>query len=365
MFYNIINNPKRFENILINWFIKNKRDFPWREDKNPYKVLISEFMLQQTNTSTVIPYFEKFIKYWPDIESLSKNNTIKPILIIWQGLGYYKRVYSLLESSKIIINKWNGIIPNKIELLMSLPGIGQYTASAIGAISFNLPVIPVDTNITRIFSRYSSLELSIKKVKNYLNKAFLGPLPLVETGIICQALMDIGSTICKSRKPDCFICPLKDDCLSFKLNVVDKFPIRETNKKEMKNKYGFAFLIKNQINNSILMREHSSNEKGFFSEFMEVPMTPLSLDPLDFDNILLFNSLLLRYFPSMKERIKFIKKIGVIYHRIGNFRLNIMTYQVILSFKENDIEDLSYHWISDTSRFAISTLSKKIVNIKD
>ena len=196
---------------LLSWYKKNKRKFPWRIKKNienPYYVWISEIMLQQTNANSVSDHYKKFISKWPNIVSLSKAR-LHSVLLLWQGLGYYRRAINLHNTAKIICKKFNGEIPNNYNNLIKLPGIGDYTANAIMSIGFNKNTIGIDVNIARVISRLYSLDINNhKKISKQLHKL----LPINHSRNFMQALMDLGAKICQKKKVDCIICPLRKYC---------------------------------------------------------------------------------------------------------------------------------------------------------
>ena len=196
---------------LLNWYSKNKRKLPWRQKKNninPYFILISEIMLQQTNVNTVIYYYKKFIFNWPTIESLSKAR-LDTVLFIWQGLGYYNRAINLHKTAKIICSKYNGKIPSTYDTLIQLPGIGEYTANAIMALAYNKNTIGIDVNISRVISRLYNLNPNNKKE---ISKNLCKLLPTNKCNNFMQGLMDVGAKICKKKNINCLICPLKKYC---------------------------------------------------------------------------------------------------------------------------------------------------------
>ena len=204
---------------ILNWYDNNKRTLPWRkkcsQKQREYFTLVSEFMLQQTQVSTVIPYFNNFIKNIPNLNSLAKINE-KKLLKYWEGLGYYSRVKNLKKSAKIIVSKYNKKLPITLAELTKLPGIGEYTASAILAIVFNKPYIPLDGNIVRVIKRLLNLKSKAEISKENLikQKKILGTSD--RSSDYAQALMELGAIICKPKKPFCEKCPLTKNCKSYK-----------------------------------------------------------------------------------------------------------------------------------------------------
>ena len=230
---------------ILYWYDNNKRSLPWRNKcsarQKEYFTLVSEFMLQQTQVKTVIPYFNNFLKNIPNLKSLAKVNEAR-LLKHWQGLGYYSRAKNLKKTAKIIIDNYNGRIPNNLEELKKLPGVGDYTASAICAIVFNEQIIPLDGNIERVLIRILNLktEKEIKK-KNLHNKKKIFGLSQRSSDYV-QALMEIGALLCKPKNPYCDKCPITKNCLSFKRK---DFEIKKKNKKII-DKFYLTTLYKNK-----------------------------------------------------------------------------------------------------------------------
>jgi len=204
---------------ILDWYDNNKRTLPWRkkcsQKQREYFTLVSEFMLQQTQVSTVIPYFRNFIKNIPDLDSLAQTNE-KKLLKYWEGLGYYSRVKNLKKTAKIVVSKYKKKLPITLEELIKLPGIGVYTASAILAIAFNKPYIPLDGNIERVIKRLLNLKSRTKINKENIikQKKILGTSD--RSSDYAQALMELGALICKPKKPLCKKCPLTKNCKSYK-----------------------------------------------------------------------------------------------------------------------------------------------------
>jgi A/G-specific adenine glycosylase len=206
-------------NKILNWYDIHKRTLPWRKKtslkKKQYYTLVSEFMLQQTQVATVIPYFNRFIKHIPNLEALAKYDD-KKLIKLWEGLGYYSRVKNLKKTAQIVIKGFNKNLPDNILELKSLPGIGDYTASAIMAIAFNKPIIPLDGNIERVLKRYLYLknETQIQKDNLIKQKKIFGTS--IRSSDYAQALMELGALICKPINPHCERCPISGKCKSYK-----------------------------------------------------------------------------------------------------------------------------------------------------
>ena len=238
----------KFSKIILNWYDFNARKLPWRiEPKNskkgilinPYHTLVSEFMLQQTSVKTVIPYFKNFIQKWPSIEKLS-NASEDEVLSEWAGLGYYSRARNLIKCSIILREKFNNILPSNLHYLQNLPGVGPYTAAAIRSIAFNQPAVVIDGNVERVISRLFCIEKPVKSSKKLIYCLTDQVTCKKRPGDFAQALMDIGATICNSKKPKCNICPLLKHCKAYKNNLTLSIPHKEKKKKKP-TRYGYAF----------------------------------------------------------------------------------------------------------------------------
>ena len=230
---------------ILYWYDNNKRSLPWRvrcsTKKKEYFTLVSEFMLQQTQVKTVIPYFNNFLKNIPNFQSLAKVSEAK-LLKHWQGLGYYSRAKNLKKSAKMIVGNYSGRLPKNFEELKKLPGVGDYTASAILAIVFNQQIIPLDGNIERVLKRILNLKTQdeIKKENLHKQKKIFGET--LRSSDYVQAIMEIGALLCKPKNPNCDKCPIIKNCLSFKRK---DFEIKKKDKKII-DKFYLATLYKNE-----------------------------------------------------------------------------------------------------------------------
>ena len=223
-------NNQNISKKILHWYDNNKRILPWRKHvskkQKQYFTLVSEFMLQQTQVKTVIPYFENFITKIPDLNQLAKVNDRK-LMKCWEGLGYYLRARNLKKTAKKVVSDFNGILPNNIDDLKKLPGIGEYTSGAILAISFNKPIIPMDGNVERVLKRIFYLKKEKEITKENLNKKKIFFGSSGRPSDYAQAIMEIGALICKPSNPQCFECPISSNCFSFKKN---DFEIKSKNK---------------------------------------------------------------------------------------------------------------------------------------
>ncbi|MEK9746126.1 MAG: A/G-specific adenine glycosylase [Pelagibacteraceae bacterium] len=269
-------------NKILKWYDLNKRSLPWRQkissEKKQYYTLVSEFMLQQTQVATVIPYFKRFIKDIPDLETLASFQDRK-LIKLWEGLGYYSRVRNLKKTAQIIIKDFKKKIPDNFLDLKSLPGVGDYTASAISAIAFNKPIIPLDGNIERVLKRYLYLkkESQIQKKNLIKNKKVFGISD--RSSDYAQALMELGALICKPNNPICEECPISKNCKSF---VKKDFVL---NKIKKKNKDKFFIVKVYKKNNKYLLIKN--NKFNFLKNLNIFPMQEV-INPIKFTQNLNF-----------------------------------------------------------------------------
>ena len=275
---------------ILNWYDLNKRTLPWRKNvsqsKKHYYTLVSEFMLQQTQVVTVIPYFNRFINKIPNLKKLSKMPD-RELIKLWEGLGYYSRVRNLKKTAKIIISKYHGEIPNNYEDLISLPGIGNYTANAILAIAFNKSYIPLDGNIERVLKRYLYLrkDKEIQKDNLIEKKSIFGISSRASD--YAQALMELGAMICKPKNPECSKCPISKNCKSYKKKDFDLAKITKKNKEKyfilkVYKKNQKYLLVKNTRFNflknlAIFPMEELSNPKNF-NENLNFKMSNMNMN---------------------------------------------------------------------------------------
>jgi A/G-specific adenine glycosylase len=223
---------KDIQTRLLRWFKKNKRDLPWRKTADPYAIWVSEIMLQQTQVTTVLPYYRKFLKSFPTVRNLARAD-LSRVLKIWEGLGYYSRARNLHRASQIVLNHYHGRIPNTLEELANLPGIGRSTAGAILSFAFNKDAAILDGNAKRVLSRLFAVSASSEKRKteNTLWQISESLIPKGSSNPFNQALMDLGSMICTPRDPSCPECPLRTLCKGRRSGEPERFPPKIPKKK--------------------------------------------------------------------------------------------------------------------------------------
>ena len=256
-----------FSKLLLSWYEKNGRELPWRfkggAHPNPYIVLVSELMLQQTTVKTVLSYFDKFIKRFPNVESLAKASQ-EEVNLYWQGLGYYTRARSLKKSAEMIVYDFKGIFPHKKEDVLKLKGLGPYTIASFLALAFNAPETVVDGNVVRIICRLYHLTSPQDEIMDQIRKKAEALTDKKHAADYASAIMDLGATICTPKKPLCSRCPIQKFCKSKGEPDLEQIPAR---KKTAKKKFdGYVYIIQNS-KGEILIRKRT--EKGLLSGLYE------------------------------------------------------------------------------------------------
>ena len=253
---------------LLGWFQEHARVLPWREHPLPYYVWVSEIMLQQTRVEAVKPYFFRFVEALPDVEALAVCPEDR-LLKLWEGLGYYNRVRNMQKAAKLVMEQYGGQLPADYDKLLSLPGIGSYTAGAIASIAYHIPVPAVDGNVLRVISRITENEEDILKqsVKRQIEELLRGIIPGDDPGTFNQALMELGATVClPNGAPDCARCPLWSLCMARLHGRLDEIPKRKT-KKERRIEEKTVLVIRDGWRTVIRRRQ----DEGLLAGLYELP----------------------------------------------------------------------------------------------
>ena len=212
---------------LLNWYDHAKRDLPWRKERDPYRILVSEIMLQQTRVETVIPYYERFLQSFPTLADLAAADEER-VLEHWTGLGYYRRARNLHRAVREIQSRYEGRLPEEPDQLRQLPGIGRYTAAAVASIAYDHPVAAVDGNVLRVVARLKSIREPINKpsIMRQVEEIVTDWIPADRAGDFTQALMELGSLVCLPKNPRCLDCPVQRHCAAFQTGKVAELPVR-------------------------------------------------------------------------------------------------------------------------------------------
>ena len=265
---------------LSSWYSAHYRPLPWRNEPTPYHVWVSEIMLQQTRIEAVLPYYRRFIEALPTIDDLA-NASSEVLLKLWEGLGYYSRVRNMQKAAQVVVNQYAGELPADYEALLSLPGIGPYTAGAIASIAYNIPVPAVDGNVMRVLSRLTADDADV--LSNEGKKRFTALawdlVPEQDAGRFNQALMELGETVCLPNGiPACDKCPLQDECEARRLGCADRLPVRIKKTVRRIEERKVALVRVEGQPPAILLRKRPN--EGLLADLWELPNT-LSDNPLD------------------------------------------------------------------------------------
>src|SRR6478736_1262977 len=271
-----------FSNILIKWYLQNKRDLPWRKTTDPYPIWLSEIMLQQTRVAQGMPYFLSFTTAFPTVFDLA-NASEEQVLKLWQGLGYYSRARNLHKTAQIVAFEMNGIFPDNYNDLLKLKGIGEYTAAAIASFSYNECVPVVDGNVFRVLSRYFDLETDIAQAsakKEFAALAF-ELMPKDNPAQFNQAIMEFGALQCVPKNPNCAECVFNDSCLALQKKKVNQLPVK-LKKTKVRNRY-FNYIIGIDEKENTIIQKRTA--KGIWHNLYEFPLIETE-QVEDFENII-------------------------------------------------------------------------------
>src|SRR6185437_5520877 len=300
--------------LLLAWYDRHRRKLPWRppagERADPYRVWLSEIMLQQTGVKTVGPYFEKFLARWPDVAALA-GASLDDVLRMWAGLGYYSRARNLYACAVAVARDHGGSFPDTETGLRTLPGIGPYTAAAIAAIAFDRRTMPVDGNIERVVSRLHAVEEPLPQAKPRIQELAATLLGPSRAGDSAQALMDLGATICTPKKPACSLCPLDEGCMARARGDQETFP-RKAPKKTGELRRGAAFVVTR--GGELLVRTRP--EKGLLGGMTEVPGSEWRVKHDD--------KAALKQAPELRGIARWHRKAGVVTHVFTHFPLELV-----------------------------------------
>ncbi len=261
-----------FSNKIVKWYSDNLRPLPWRETTDPYKIWLSEVILQQTRVAQGLPYYQQFVSRYPSVEHLARASE-QEVLRLWQGLGYYSRARNLHQCAKLVAGQYNGRFPTSAQGLEALPGIGHYTAAAIASISFGERVAVLDGNVYRVLARVFGIDTSVNTPQGLKVFSTLANelVPKANPAVHNQAVMEFGALFCTPRNPRCDDCPLQRSCIAFQRNMVELLPVKRA-KKKSRNRYFFYVVL--EKNNAFLMRKRQ--EKDIWQGLFDFPLVERS-----------------------------------------------------------------------------------------
>jgi A/G-specific adenine glycosylase len=341
-----------FRKSLTEWFENHRRMLPWRENKHWYRVWISESMLQQTQVTQVIPYFERFLRHFPDVNCLA-SASVEDVLKIWEGLGYYARARNLHKAARMIVSEYNGEIPLSYDRVRDLPGFGNYTCSALLSIAFNQPFSVVDGNVTRVVSRLFGIETDIRLngTKKQIARHAGELLDQERPGLFNEGMMELGALICIPREPHCQICPVSGNCQAKKLNLTTQIPFKSP--ASSKPSATVTVYIISSGSRYLLVQRPSSGLLGGLWEFPSI----LSSSQREFE----------KKFPtSFTMTGKITRRLPVIRHSFTHFKLQLEP--VCFRTSSNKFESGFYpdsRWLDfqDLSFFPMHRSMHKIIQL--
>ncbi|HNP31697.1 MAG TPA: A/G-specific adenine glycosylase [Flavobacterium sp.] len=312
----------KFSNLLIPWYLQNKRDLPWRNTTDPYHIWLSEIMLQQTRVAQGLPYFLRFTEAFPTVFDLAKADE-EEVLKLWQGLGYYSRARNLHQTAKHIAFELNGEFPKTYTELLKLKGIGEYTAAAIASFSYNELVPVVDGNVYRVLSRYFDIETDIASSgarKEFMQLA-AALIPENQADIFNQGIMEFGALQCVPKNPDCKVCVLNDSCMALQKKKVAQLPVK-LKKTKVTNRYFNYLVFSDEKENTIIQKR---TQKGIWYNLYEFPLLETITDESDETILRLIENQV--FVENKIEEIKLCNP-EIIRHKLSHQHLHIKFWKV-------------------------------------
>ncbi|MFA5901873.1 MAG: A/G-specific adenine glycosylase [Hyphomicrobium sp.] len=340
---------------LLAWYDEERRDLPWRvapgKRADPYRVWLSEVMLQQTTVKAVIPFYLRFLARWPSVKALAAA-PLDDVLAAWAGLGYYSRARNLHKCAVVVATDLGGKFPSSTSELQKLPGIGPYTAAAIAAIAFGEAATPVDGNIERVVARLFAARQPLPAAKAELKRLAATLTPQHRAGDFAQAMMDLGAGICTPRRPSCLVCPVQQDCAASAHGIAEQLPMR-LERTERPQRVGFAFVALRE-DGHVLLRKRP--EAGLLGGMLEVPGT-------QWGDLLPPSGEALRTAPV---RADWWAVPGTVVHVFTHFRLEVIVYRALVPTDATLTfwaEQERCQWIArrDLSTSAVPSIMRKVI----
>jgi len=339
-----------FSSLLLAWYDKNKRDLPWRKTKDPYYIWVSEIMLQQTTVNTVIPYYQRWAKAYPTVFDLAKA-PLQEVLKSWQGLGYYNRARNFYKAANIVVNEYEGSLPEDPILVRRLPGFGPYTTSSVLSIAYDKPLVIIDANVRRLVMRLLAIKAYAdtkqdKTIEGYLSMV----LPLKRAGDFNQALMEMGALVCRTKEPLCNVCPLKGFCKAYILGTQELIPIPK--KRVLRDIQAVIAIIENK--GRYLIQQRPS--KGLLADLWEFPGGKLRLKE---DKI---SALKREITEELNVGLKSSKYLFDVKHFYTQFRVHLSVF--LCELDKNPKSNEQRKWVSrkDFDKYPMPSGSAKIID---
>lgn len=328
--------------VLIHWYRINKRSLPWRNTNDPYRIWLSEIIMQQTRIDQGLAYYQRFVEKFPTLTDLAQAEE-QEVLRLWQGLGYYSRARNLHASAKQILNEYGGVFPSDYTLILKLRGVGEYTAAAISSFAFGQAYAVVDGNVYRFLARYFSIETAIdsregqvlfKKLANdFMDKN--------RPALFNQAIMEFGSLQCKPQNPNCTICPFQSSCRAFAENKITLLPVKKE-KQKVRNRF-FYYLVAEDLNGKFLMKKR--NEKDIWQNLYDFPL--IETEQSISENELIEKLLHLSVFNSKNLIVKEFSRESIhllshqkLHLRFTKIRFSLIEKEEFTAYSKTEIEHL-------------------------
>jgi A/G-specific adenine glycosylase len=342
---------------LLAWYDRHRRKLPWRatrgERPDPYRVWLSEIMLQQTTVKAVAPYYARFLERWADVRELAAA-PLDDVLKAWAGLGYYARARNLHACARAVVERHDGIFPTSEAELRALPGIGDYTAAAIAAIAFEAPATPVDGNIERVIARLYAIATPLPAAKAEIRRLASTLTPQQRPGDFAQAMMDLGATICSPKRPACALCPWNDACVAHARGEAELFPFR-TPKREGTLRRGAAFVVR-RADGYLLVRTRPA--KGLLGAMTEVPTTAWTQD---FDESDALDAAPRFAAAKTRKPIAWRRVAGMVRHVFTHFPLELAVYTAEVSARSAAPAGTRWVALASLHGEALPSLMRKVV----
>lgn len=347
-----VRSPPFASAVLLSWYDRNRRALPWRpppgERGDPYRVWLSEIMLQQTTVKAVAPYYVRFLARWPDVRALAAA-PLEEVLRAWAGLGYYARARNLHACAGAVVARHGGAFPESEAALRALPGIGAYTAAAIAAIAFDAPATPVDGNVERVVARLYAVKTALPAAKPEIGRLARALTPARRAGDFAQALMDLGAMVCTPQNPACALCPWQDGCAARRAGTAERFPQR-LRKRDGALRRGAAFVAR-RADGFVLVRTRPRN--GLLGGMTEVPTSAWSSD--------LDERTAVESAPGFDSPVAWRRLPGVVRHVFTHFPLELVVCAAAVPAGTPAPAGARWLALAELSGAALPSLMRKVV----
>ncbi|WP_051327857.1 A/G-specific adenine glycosylase [Desulfatirhabdium butyrativorans] len=350
--------PKPFQEKLLRWYREIARPLPWRYTKDPYAIWVSEVMLQQTRVDTVLSYFPRFLKAFPDVQRLASASE-EQVLKAWEGLGYYGRARNLHKAAKILCDTNDPTVPDSEEALRSLPGIGDYIVAAVLSFAYRKPFAVLDGNVKRVLARLLAIDWAVNnaKAKPFFQQMAQDLLPAVASDLHNQAMMELGALVCTPRHPKCEGCPVSRFCLSRQNGWVDRFPVREKRRLVPIRRIVIAILV--QKGGGVLLTRRPS--EGLLGGLWEFPNTELDASMSFSEGI---QQLCMRFSPVSDSFTR--QSIGTVRHAYTHFKVLAQAFRVDIDAAPDAISETeTCRWLNPgmLEDYPLSKITHKVLRL--